>query len=357
MSKTRFVFYFFILITVYIAGAMIGIPGIEKKTTAEATRTADGNAADQLSAAVELPPIDSTDDKITELTGDAASETDLRLSVDDVASVDPPAGSSTVNTIDKAPPAIAERDQTSRKESGQFDDALQTEQDHPPLMIRWSNWQPDFGPALVYARENDLDGMLRLNGPVEKMLMVTSYEEAERVLTYADELRAAGVTIVGLNSEDGPEMTPHEDMHSLENPDPNENLVARVARLATQHGFEVIWGPSRPMADAVSDAALRTMMEAGMGGLALQEQKYIEVEPAQSRLAEVNRTRKRYMQLAQEQAVDDFTFHVQIMHERCPNLNNCVEFVSGLEEIPVDSIAIWSNGPIPPGFISAIRHS
>lgn len=176
-------------------------------------------------------------------------------------------------------------------------------------------------------------------------------------MTRADELRAAGIRIVGLNSEDGPEMTPHEDMHTLDSPNPNENLVARVARLVNQHGFDLIRGPARPMADAVSDAALSTMLEAGMVGLALQEQKYIEVEPAQVRLAAVNRTRERYMLLAREQAIDDFAFHVQIMHERCPNLNNCVEFVSGLEEIPVDSIAIWSNGPIPPAFISAIRDS
>ena len=41
--------------------------------------------------------------------------------------------------------------------------------EHLPLMIRWSNWQPEFGPALVYAREQDLEGMLRMDGPVVKM--------------------------------------------------------------------------------------------------------------------------------------------------------------------------------------------
>jgi hypothetical protein len=46
---------------------------------------------------------------------------------------------------------------------------------------------------------------------------------------------------------------------------------------------------------------------------------------------------------------------VQIMQQRCPDLPNCVTFVEGLEEIPVDSIAIWSNGPIPADFVSAIR--
>ena len=41
-----------------------------------------------------------------------------------------------------------------------------------PLMIRWSNWQSEFGPAIVYAREADLNGMLRMDGPVTKMVMV-----------------------------------------------------------------------------------------------------------------------------------------------------------------------------------------
>jgi hypothetical protein len=250
----------------------------------------------------------------------------------------------------------ANLDIVSQTESIQTDNFAQTAGNHRPLMIRWSNWRSEFGPALVYAREWDLEGMLRLQGPFEKMLMVTSYAETERLMIRADELRAAGVTIVGLNTEEGPEMTPHEEMDTLDIPDPSINVVARVARLATEHGFEVIWGPARLNADSVSDAAIGTMLEAGMSGLALQEQKFIEVQPAQLRLAEVNRTRERYLRLAQEQAVEEFTVHVQIMPQRCPDLNNCVDFVVGLEEIPVDSIAIWSNGPIPLGFISAIRH-
>lgn len=250
----------------------------------------------------------------------------------------------------------ADSDILSLTESKQIDVLSQTTGDHRPLMIRWSNWRSEFGPALVYAREWDLEGMLRLQGPVEKMLMVTSYAETERLMMHADELLAAGVTIVGLNTEEGPEMTPHEEMDTLDIPDPNTNVVARVAKLVTDHGFDVIWGPARLTADSVSDAAIGTMLEAGMSGLALQEQKFIEVQPAQLRLAEVNRTRERYLRLAQEQAVEEFTFHVQIMPQRCPDLNNCADFVVGLEDIPVDSIAIWSNGPIPLGFISAIRH-
>lgn len=241
----------------------------------------------------------------------------------------------------------------SRWQTGTQSQRVASLGDHLPLMVRWSNWQPEFGPALVYAREQDLTGMLRMDAPVEKMLMVTSYAEASRLMERAEELKAAGVTIVGLNSENG--LTPGNEMQTLDSPDPDTNLVARVAKLATQNGFSFIWGPVRRTTDTVTDEVVRVMMAAGMSGIALQEQKFIETQPAQTRLTEVNRTRERYLRLADELGLDHFSFHVQIMHERCPNLGNCVTFVQMLEDIPVDSIAIWSNGPIPPSFVTSIR--
>lgn len=226
-------------------------------------------------------------------------------------------------------------------------------QNHPPLMIRWSNWQPEFGPALVYAREADLAGMLQMEGQVHKMLMVTSYDEALRLISQATELQAAGVNWLGFNTENG--LTPAGEMNSLNNPDPAINIVARLATLATANGFTLLWGPIRNTTDNVSDAAIQTMMTAGLRGVALQEQKFIETEPAAQRASAVARTRERYLALANELGITNFTIHVQIMHERCPNLANCVEFVHLLENMPIDSIAIWSNGPIPAGFVQAIR--
>jgi hypothetical protein len=226
-------------------------------------------------------------------------------------------------------------------------------QDHLPLMVRWSNWRPEFGPAYVYAREADLGGMLNLDGPVEKMVMVTSYDELSRLMRFAADLKASGVTTVGFNTENG--LTPGNEMETLNSGDPEVNVVARAARLATDEGFEVLWGPIRRTTDDISDRAVLTMMEAGMSGLAIQEQKFIENQTADARLAAVNRTRERYLTLANRAGLNNFSFHVQIMQQRCPNLDNCVQFVEGLEEIPVDSIAIWSNGPIPVDFVNAIR--
>ncbi len=232
--------------------------------------------------------------------------------------------------------------------------SLPTEK-HLPLMLRWSNWRPEFGPAYVYAREADLNGMLGLQGPVKKMIMVTSYAEAERLLRFADDLKASDVTTIGFNTENGAGMTPGDEMQTLNSADPTVNIVARVAALASEQGFEVLWGPVRAMTDQVDERAILTMIEAGVSGLAIQEQKFIETQSAASRLAAVNRTRQRYLDLARRAGRDDFSFHVQIMQQRCPDLDNCVEFVEGLEAIPVDSIAIWSNGPIPVGFVNAIR--
>lgn len=233
--------------------------------------------------------------------------------------------------------------------------SIQRSRDHLPLMVRWSNWRPEFGPAYVYARERDLNGLLDLNAPVEKMLMVASYDEVQRLVGQADQLRAAGVTILGFNSENGIGMTPPDEMRTLNSADPDVNVVARAAKLATENGFEVIWGPVRNTVDSLSDEAIRTMIAAGVTGLAIQEQKFIETQAADIRLSAVLRTRERYLRLAREEGIEDFTFHVQIMHQRCPNISNCVTFVEGLEAIPVDSIAIWSNGPISVDFVKAIR--
>lgn len=249
----------------------------------------------------------------------------------------------------------AERNAADIDDLGGNPNSVQPTNDHLPLMVRWSNWRPEFGPSFVYARERDLNGMLDLDAPVKKMLMVASYDEVQRVVGQADQLKAAGVEIIGFNSEYGPGMTPDNEMRTLNSADPNENVVARAATLATEHGFKVMWGPVRNTVDNLSDEVVRTMIAAGVTGVAIQEQKFIETQTADSRLSAVLRTRRRYLRLAHDEGVDDFTFHVQIMHQRCPSMPNCVSFVEGLEEIPVDSIAIWSNGPIPVDFVNAIR--
>ncbi len=264
----------------------------------------------------------------------------------------PIGNASPMASIPDAPQIVSGDTAVARDQNGQY---TVPDGEHLPLMIRWSNWQPEFGPAFVYARERDLAGMLQMDAPVEKMVMLASYAEAERMMARADELKAAGVTTIGLNTENGTGMTPPNEMQTLASADPDVNIVARVASLAAANGFKLMWGPVRNVTDQVSDEMIRTIMQAGVTGLALQEQKFIENQSSDVRLAAVNQTRARYLRIAQELGIEDFNFDVQIMHQRCPNMANCVEFVAGLEAIPVESIAIWSNGQIPASFVNAIR--
>jgi hypothetical protein len=260
------------------------------------------------------------------------------------------------NQSDAAAAAQQQQQEFDRgSESTSRDVVIPDAGDDLPLMIRWSNWQPGFGPAIVYAREQDLNGMLNLNGEVTKMVMIASYAEAERMMARSAELQAAGITTIGLNTENGQGMTPPNEMQTLNNPDPSVNIVARVAQLVTENGFSMLWGPVRNVLDSTSEATIKTMLESGVNGIALQEQKFIENQPANSRIQAVQATIGRYQSIADQAGVGDLTFHVQIMQQRCPNLSNCVQFVDMLGDLAVDSLAIWSNGPIPADFVSSIR--
>ena len=44
-----------------------------------------------------------------------------------------------------------------------------------------------------------------------------------------DQLQAAGVTTIGINTENGQGMTPGDEMATLNSADPQVNIVARVA--------------------------------------------------------------------------------------------------------------------------------
>lgn len=135
MARYRFVFYVLILVAVYIAGALIGIPGIEKKSSTEVTRTADGNAGDGPPATVELPTAvtdNEVEEEIAEITVDDGHDTgdrDLLVGSEDAVNLDPSVDDFVADKADEAATAIAERDQSTPRELSPPDGSAQSEEE------------------------------------------------------------------------------------------------------------------------------------------------------------------------------------------------------------------------------------
>jgi hypothetical protein len=165
------------------------------------------------------------------------------------------------------------------------------------------------------------------------------------------------VTTIGYNSEGG--LTPSDEMNELNNSNPAVNPVARFAATADSHGFTTIWGPIRVTADNVSDQAILAMFGAGLDGVALQEQQFINHACVDDRTTAVLATTTRYRNLAGNHPIH---VTVQIMPSTCLDgdtfaQNNqaqcgpasstryfhCDGFVDAVAP-HVDSIAIWAMG-------------
>lgn len=244
-----------------------------------------------------------------------------------------------------------------------------------PIMIDYRNYQQDLAPALVYAWYTDafvqrqgagglqalqqqLAEIAAINDPdVDKMLMVSSYQTLEGVLAELDdELRRSGITTIGYNTERSVG-TPAAELQAVHSADANS--VARLARLAEEHGYGVVWGPIRRTVDEVPDAAIEAMVAAGLDGVALQEQKFIEREPVDRRVPAVEGTAARYRRIGGQA----FHVSVQIMPSRCPGTGAnrwavCAEFIDRLSGT-IDSVAIWASGQSDraalPALVEAIR--
>jgi hypothetical protein len=200
---------------------------------------------------------------------------------------------------------------------------------------------------------------------VRKMIMFSSVETIQAKLGDANQLarlRSAGVAVIGYNSEG--DKTPASEMQNL------PQAVAQFARLAAAQGFEAIWGPIRATADQTSDNGYSAAIAAGLGGLGLQEQKFIEAACVDPRVAAVSATASRLKRLGGA----GFHVNVQVMPSRCasgdayaarscgssgPKFHHCQAFADKLEGV-VDSFAIWASSPtdnadlVP--LIRALRH-
>jgi hypothetical protein len=225
-------------------------------------------------------------------------------------------------------------------------------------------WAAD--PSLsMYSQQVALLGQIQDPG-VTKMLMFSSLATASGKLGNAGELaklKSAGVTALGYNTEG--DKTPASEMNGL------TQAVSQFAQLAQKSGLDAIWGPIRATAEKMSDASYSQMIAAGLDGVGLQEQKWIESACVPQRAAAVKALSARLKKLA---GSSGFAVQVQVMPTRCaagdayaakncgtqgPKFHHCQAF--GDQIAPsVDSLAIWASSPadnadlVP--LIRALRH-
>lgn len=234
-----------------------------------------------------------------------------------------------------------------------------------PLMIAAENYNTEYSsqaPTYIYGwlTEGALSGstgsakdqkilqqitvVKNVSGNTIKMMMVSSYATLEYLLTkYKTEMKSAGITIIGYNTEGPPVSTPQDELNRLSDSTTN-NSVAKLTRLAKQHDFDVIWGPIRNVSVQVSKnpAAIKQMTDAGLLGVAFQEQQFIERETAVSREQAVKTDAAVYRAIGGP----NFQIHVQIMSSRCGTKpwSKCKDFVNRIKGT-IDSLAIWASGP------------
>lgn len=232
----------------------------------------------------------------------------------------------------------------------------------PPLMIDYRNYIPEYGNVYVYAWLSDpaiggggdayisqqLNGIAGLSG-VSKMIMVSSYGTFQNILNnHSGELSNSGVTWVGYNTEPG--LTPQTEIDGVYST--TENSVGILANTADSNGLKTIWGPIRVVTDNVSSGAIQAMVNGGLDGVALQEQKFIESQSIEQRTAAVNATASKY------RAIGGSSFHVtvQIMSTRCPSWDKCRDFVQAIKGT-INSLAIWAIGATERGELqSFVEH-
>jgi len=230
-----------------------------------------------------------------------------------------------------------------------------------------------YGPFIVYGWATDpalsnpsrydaeLAVLAEIDDPdVVEIVMFSSYRTLDAKLSqpgHADYLRSIGVTGFGFNSEGF--MTPADEMNSLGDANPSTNAVARFSAITEAAGFDVLWGPIRVTADVVPDPAIAAMFGAGLDGVGLQEQQFIEAACVDQRAAAVAATGDRYRAIAASAGTEAHV-DVQIMPSRClagdgyaaahcgtsiaRDYDHCARFAEAIAG-EVDSIGSWASSP------------
>lgn len=169
-----------------------------------------------------------------------------------------------------------------------------------------------------------------------RMMIFSSHNAAGRHLSHqqTNELfKNKSIDWIGYNQEG--DKTPASEFAT---PQQKVNAVIEFAKKTEQHGFKFIWGPIRGHIDRTSDADIKRMCDAGMDGVAIQEQNQVSGDGS-NRIGPVNNVIRRFRNLCGE----DFYTVVQIMWGQGGSCSqNCSALVRGIAK-EANSIALWAN--------------
>ncbi|KKS75466.1 MAG: hypothetical protein UW37_C0005G0021 [Candidatus Gottesmanbacteria bacterium GW2011_GWA2_44_17] len=159
-------------------------------------------------------------------------------------------------------------------------------------------------------------------------------------------LKNIGVTILSYNPEGG--HTPAAEFKERFT-DSDNNPLVQFAKWGENNGFKTFWAPLRNDADSTPDSVIKRIYAAGMDGLGLQEQQFIEKSCPSVRTVKVKETLNRHRQLAGK----PIETTVQIMANRCLRADNvscadaivypyqhCQLFVNNIKD-EINALGVW----------------
>lgn len=159
-------------------------------------------------------------------------------------------------------------------------------------------------------------------------------------------LRNIGVTTISYNPEGG--HTPSDEFNQRR-VDSDSNPIVQFGRWGEQNSFNTVWAPLRGDSDSTPDSVIQRIYDAGIDGLGLQEQRFIETACPNDRYNKVKNTIEKHERLAGK----NLFVSVQIMAIRCQtaeqlscsesyssSYGHCDTFVDLIAGL-VDTIGFW----------------
>lgn len=188
--------------------------------------------------------------------------------------------------------------------------------------------------------------------------MISSSSDLQYALSrYGDDMRRYGVTWIGYDAELSVGTTPTE-LSSAYSADFNSNDVAKAASMARDAGYGFIYGARRQDMDGFIRnsqpiPAVSLLVQSGLTGIALQDQKPIATQSAKQRYDAALYTINAFRTVGPNLHVT-----IQLMDgiDRCGfSTTKCAEYVRLFSTIPNTSLGVWPTGSDMSSFVRAIN--